>query len=74
MNIFLKQYNMKKKTIFAMGAAGIVAAGIIGWRILKRKVKKFKKEYYDDTLEEIYGPSRSPKSNIEEGEKEKKEN
>lgn len=65
---------MKKKTIFAMGAAGIVAAGIIGWRIFKRKVKKFKKEYYDDTLEEIYGPSHSPKSNIEEGEKEKKEN
>lgn len=73
---------MKKKIGIA---AGIVAAGIAGWKLFKM----LKKKYYDDTLEELYGTGEneekeSPNSaeneekesklDDEEGEKEKKEN
>lgn len=72
-------YNMKKKIGIA---AGIVAAGIAGWKLFKM----LKKKYYDDTLEELYGTGENEESpsdseneeekskDDEEGEKEKKEN
>lgn len=70
---------MKKKIGIA---AGIVAAGIAGWKLFKM----LKKKYYDDTLEELYGTGENEESSDsaenkekskldeEEGEKEKKEN